>query len=256
MRKFALMSAAAALAAASPVLAQDGGGYVGGSYTHVSSSGDEADAWSLNGAAAFGDHFQIDGQYANFEAEGASDSIDFFGIGGHAFMRNAEWLLGGYLGYNQADFSGDDVDEWNAALQGQAYLERTTLSGALSYGNTDFPVLGDFDHWAVDGEIRHFFADNFSIQGNAGYADVEDLAVDASTFGVGAEWQFEGAPVSIHGGYQRSTTDLFGADDVDNFGVGVRLNWGGSLLERNRSGAGLARPLSLLERAFGGLAPR
>lgn len=245
MKKTALLTAAAALMMATPAMAQ---GYVDVSYMNadVFGSGD-IDTFSLGGAAALGANFQLDARYAHLEATGSADA---FQIGGHLFSRGPQWLWGGYVGYTDLDSSG----EWTAAFQTQFYMSRTTLSGDLVYSD---PEGSSTDFWGLDGELRHFATDNFSIQGNLGFGQVSGGgSADTWSAGIGAEWQMTSAPISIYGGYQRF--DIDGAPDAtDAFGIGARWNFGGqSLFERNRSGAGLGRPQGFVERFFGGLNPR
>ena len=47
-------------------------------------------------------------------------------------------------------------------------------------------------------------------------------------------------PISIYGGWNHFDLDDFDTE-ADTLSVGVRYNWGGSLFERNRNGASLAR---------------
>lgn len=239
MKKTALLTAAAALMMATPAMAQ---GYVGASYQNSDLSGLDIDNWSVNGAAALGSNFQVNALYTNVE------DADVWGIGGHLFSRGTNWLWGGFVGYTS--FEGD-FDEWTIAGETQFYMDRTTLTGTLGYTGAD--LLGtEFDQWALDGEVRAFVSDNFSLQGNLGWMTVDTSggSGDGWTGGVGAEFQFTGAPISIHGGYQHSDYD---GPEIDSFNIGARWNFGGqTLFERNRSGAGLNRPAGFLERFLAG----
>ena len=82
--------------------------------------------------------------------------------------------------------------------------------------------------------------DNFRLNANIGYASVDAGAGnddDAMIYGVGGEYQFASFPVSIAAGY--NTADFDGGD-VDTWTIGVRYNWGGTLRDRDRSGASQA----------------
>ena len=243
MKKY-ILGAAALLALAAPSIASAQSGYVGLSYSQNDDT--EIDSLSLNGSVALGSNFQLDGGYAQLETN--ADDADTYNIGGHLFTRGANWLWGGYLGYNSTDAGGDSLDEWIAAGQVQYYADRTTFSGDLSYSQSEFLV--DIDQWALDGEARYFVTDNFSLQGNLGYFEASadgggDL--DGTNYGVGAEWQLTGAPISIYGGWQQVDID---GNDSSSLGIGARWNFGGTLFERNRSGAGLSRPTGFLERVL------
>ncbi|MBY0562588.1 MAG: hypothetical protein K2P58_00280 [Hyphomonadaceae bacterium] len=247
-----IASAAALLALAAPGMAAAQTGYVGLSYS--SNDDSEINTTALSGAVALGSSFQLDGTYANAEADGGGEA-DFWNLGGHLFNRSGNMLWGGYLGYSTLDFAGDSLDEWTIAGQMQYYADRTTFSGDLSYSQAEFLV--DLDVWGLDGEIRHFATDNFSIQGNLGYFDASadgGASVDGLRYGIGAEWQLSGAPFSIYGGWQQIDVE---DEDASSLGVGVRWNFGGTLFERNRSGAGLNRPVGFNESLLlGGATPR
>ncbi|PZO51197.1 MAG: hypothetical protein DCF16_11670 [Alphaproteobacteria bacterium] len=61
---------------------------------------------------------------------------------------------------------------------------------------------------------------------------------DATSIGINGEYQFAAMPISVYGGY--STTDFDGVD-AETLSIGVRHNFGGTLFDRDRSGAGLVR---------------
>ena len=146
---------------------------------------------------------------------------------------------------------GGDFDFWTVGLEGQLYMARTTLDGAVSYSEGDD---ADAELTAADVGLTHFFTDNFSVGGSAGFGNIDTGAGDgdATTFGLNAEWQFASAPISIFGGWQHVEIDDIDSD-ADTLGVGVRYNWGGSLIDRNRSGAGLARRGGLISRVLGAI---
>lgn len=242
-----LLIGVALLGLAAPGVAAAQSGYAGLSYS--TNDDTDLDTTALSGAAAIGSNFQLDAGYAS--VDGGSDTLDTWNIGGHLFARSGNFLWGGYVGYNSFD-AGSSLDEWNAAGEMQYYADRTTFSATLGYTQSEFFV--DIDQWSLDGEVRHFVTDNFSIQGNLGFASAEadssSTDLDSTTYGVGAEWQFASAPISIYGGWQ--TYDFDGSDS-SSLGIGARWNWGGTtLLERNRSGASLGRPRGFLERLLVG----
>jgi hypothetical protein len=144
------------------------------------------------------------------------------------------------------------VNEWTVALQTQFYMPRTTISGNLSYSSiSDLPLLGDTNTTQIEGEARFFATDNFSIQGNLGWGNLDTDALgsdDFWTYGVGAEWQADSFPVSVFATWQGINSDNVSSDG--SWRIGVRYNWGGTLLERNRSGAGLSRPGGILDAIF------
>lgn len=232
---------AVALLAVAPA-ANAGSGYVGAAYTRANVDtglgDDDADGWALEGAYAFQAGtlgVQVDGGYA--DADG--DDNEAYGITGHVNARNDSYLFGGFVGL--ADVGNETV--WSAGLEGEKYLGNVTVAGAAGYANADD---SDADVWGVDGQVRYFLQDNFRIQGSLGWAKVEAGPLDDNAWsaGVGAEYQFSAAPVSVYGGYTHSALD--DADfSSDAFTVGVRYNFGGTLKQRDRTGASLAGLSSL-----------
>jgi hypothetical protein len=251
MKKTAFLGvAAAAFMMAGAAHAQ--GGYVGLSYQSTDAGGpDDLTSTAISGATLLGEHVQIDGRYASLDAGGSSTG-DYWNINGHLFSRSESGLFGAFAGYNSLD-EGGSLNEWSAGIEGQFYMNRTTFTGQLGYSDTE----GDVKVTHLDAEARHFVSDNFSIQGNLGGGNIEISGSDGDylSYGVGAEVQFSGAPVSIYGGYQVFDGD---GDSLNTIGVGVRYNFGGaSLFERNRSGASLVRSTpTFFEALLGGITPR
>ena len=245
-----LGAAAIALMAATSAHAQSG--HVGLSYQ--SSDDTNIDSTAISGSVAAGANVQIDGGYAMLEAGGGSD-IDVWSVGGHLFSRGEQWLWGGYVGFSSLDAGGGaSFDETTVALETQYYMARTTFSGALGYTDADF--FTGLKQTALDLELRHFVSDNFSINGNVGFGSIDGVGTsDGSTYGIGAEAQLGSAPVSIYGGFQHNEID--GSPGIDSLGIGVRWNFGGgSLFDRDRSGAGLSRPTGVLGYVVGPFSPR
>jgi hypothetical protein len=242
-----LLGAATALTLISPGVAAAQSGYVDFAYStgDVEVGGFEADAdgWTLGGAAAWdgggGLGFQVDALVGNSDVDGGGDS-DAFNLGGHLFSRDSGHLIGGFINIGEIDFGGGaELDYWSFGLEGQLYLSKTTLDGALSYSDADD---SNAELTAVDVGITHFVNDNFSLGGDLGFGSIEGGGPDSdvSTLGLGAEYQFASAPISVFGGYRHSEIDDINVE-ADTFTVGVRYNFGGSLFDRNRSGASLRR---------------
>lgn len=242
-----LLGAATALAIVAPGVASAQSGYV----DFAVSTGDlevlgveaDTDGWTLGGAAAWdgsgGLGFQIDALIGESEVDGADDA-DSFNLGGHLFSRTSGHLVGGFLNTGEIDFGGGaELDYWTFGLEGQLYLSRTTLDGALSYSDADD---ADAELTAVDVGLTHFVSDNFSLGGDFGFGSIEDSGpdTDVSTLGLGGEYQFASMPISVFGGYRHSEIDDIDVE-ADTFSIGVRYNFGGSLFDRNRSGASLTR---------------
>lgn len=208
----------------------------------------DADTVGVGGQVAFSGlpvGLQVDAHYANWDSGGGD--IDVGGVGAHVFVRNDAWLIGGYAGYDDADQW--NYETWTGALEGQLYLPRATLSGVLSYSEID--IAAAYSITMLEAEYRHFVTDNLSIHGGLGIGQGEIGTSDPDAWSgeIGAEYQFEAAPISVFGLYRHNNLDFgTGELDVDALSVGVRYNWGGTLMERNRRGAGLNRVLPIFHR--------
>ena len=252
-----IIGAAALLAVAVPGVALAGSGYVGVAYVNnnVDIGADfDADTWVADGAVAFDAGplgVQLDGTFGNTEVDVLATDFDFWNVGGHVFHRTGNWLIGGYAGFGNVDIGGADADEWTVAVEGQYYMAQTTLGGAVSLSEADDL---DFETTAVDIDARHFLNDNFSIGANVGFANVDTSGGDAdvTTIGIGGEYQLGSAPISVFAGFQHSEVEDIDLE-VDSIGVGARWNFGGSLLDRNRSGAGLSRRGGIISRVLGAI---
>ena len=229
-----ILGAAALLAVAAPGVAAAQTGYVGVSYGNVDAGGGaDEDFYGLEGAVAFAGSGSI-----VFEVDAAivdGDNTDSAtGLTGHVYSRNDSHLFGGFIGI--ADSDAADTT-WYGGLEASKYYTNWTLAGAIFYGNNND---NDVDGYGVNVEARAFVHDNFRLNGNIGYASIDSGAAgdnDAMIYGVGGEYQFASLPISIGAGYNTIDSD---GGDVDTWTIGVRYNWGGTLRDRDRSGASQA----------------
>ena len=240
-----IIGAAALLAVAAPGVAMAQTGYADASYSSASVDtgfGDnDSDGWNVGGAVAFDAYslgFQLDADVGSSDADVGGDS-DTWNVGGHVFTRNDTFLVGGFVNAGNVDSDGGDTDYWTVGAEGQYYLDRTTLDASLSYTEADD---ADLNVTAVDVGATYFVTDNFSVDGGVGFANLDGGGddADALSVGVGAEYQLASIPVSFFGGYAHTEIDDLDTDS-DTLNVGVRYNWGGTLFDRNRAGASLAR---------------
>lgn len=212
-------------------------GHIGANYqnTDIDAAvfGGDVDVYQLEGAVRFDAGSlgaQLDGSITNFEGDDGDTS---FGIGGHLNTKFGNGLVGGFAGVETGAGTF-----WGVGVEGQANLAPNTLVyGQAGYGQADD---SETDLWAVRGEVRHFFTDSFKLQGSAGWltADTEIGDADAWNVGVEAEYQIANTPFSVLAGW-----DHFDSDDAnlnaDTLRVGVRYTFGGSIKDRDLSGASL-----------------
>lgn len=247
-----ILSTTLALALIAPGAAHAQSGHVQAAYatqTYDFGSGIEfdADVAAMGGQVAFDAGalgVQLDGRYANWS--GDADDVGVIAVGAHVYTRNDNWLFGGYVGYDDAD--DFNIEAWTGALETQFYLPRSTISGVLSHSEWDGP---EYTITVLEGEYRHFFTDNLSGHLGLGFGQGDIGASDPDIWSgeIGGEYMFAAAPISIFGHYRHGVVDFdVGEIETDTLSIGIRYNWGGSLIERSRTGAGLNRVLPIFER--------
>jgi len=241
-----IIGAAAILAAAVPGVASAQSGYVGAVYGNVDfDGGGDADVYGVEGAVAFAGSgsivFELDGAITD-----SDDADEGYGLMGHVYSRNDRHLFGGFVGIA----GNDDTDTLTVGLEAAKYFSGWTLAGAVAYGEND-----DFDSegYGVNVEGRFFVQDNFRIDANLGWANIDYGGFgddDAFSYGVGAEYQFAALPISIGAAWDHVEFDEVDTE-VDAWRVGIRYNFGSATLrDRDTSGASQADVLDSLGSAF------
>ncbi len=235
MRKLILAAAVAAMAVAAPAMASAQTGYVGALYSNTDTDGaaDDVDAYGVEGSVFFQAGSSLGAEVDAAVVDG--DDVDTaYGITGHLFTRNDQYLFGGFLSVGDSD----DNTTWGGGVEANKYFDRWTLSGSLGYATNDDD---DADAWGVNVGASLFATDNLRLDANLGWATVDAGANDddALTYGLGAEYQFASVPISVGAAWSHAEFDDADAES-DSIGVTVRYNWGGTLLERDRSGASQA----------------
>lgn len=201
------------------------------------------------------DAFGSDGDFQTYGVHAAVFMPVRYDLGaqvnlGYADAEDADGGLSGSLalisdieGGRIAGFVGgaEVADELMMAygLQGDVHLTDVTLTGGATFATVD---EFETDFWLVSLGGRYFASDTLRFDGGLGYVTGEFGGMDAEawTGGVGGEVQLDGQ-VSVFGGYNRIDVQDFDLT-ADTFSVGIRYNFGGTLRDRDRTGA-----------AFGGL---
>ena len=232
---FAAAAAVALLGSAVAAQAQTVG-HIGANYSRVDADlaglNANGDLYQLEGAVRFDAGklgAQIDGAVTNYDGDDTS-----VGATGHINTKVGNGLIGGFAGVE----TSDDITVWGVGVEGQANINgKTSLYAQAGYGNVDDAF--DADIWAVRGEIRYFVADNIRLKGQLGYATVDAARnIDTWNAGVEAEYQFANTPFSVWGGYDRADSNDIDSKS-DTFRIGVRYTFGGTLKDRDQSGASL-----------------
>ena len=242
-----IIGAAAILAVAVPGVASAQSGYVGAVFGNVEVDGaDDADFYGVEGAVAFAGSgsivFELDAAITD-----SDDTDEGYGLTGHVYSRNDSHLFGGFVGIA----GSDDSDTFTVGLEAAKYFAGWTLAGAVAYGEND-----DFDSegFGANVEGRFFVQDNFRIDANLGWANIDYGSFgddDAFSYGVGAEYQFAAMPISIGAAWDHVEFDEVDTE-ADAWTIGVRYNFGaGTLRDRDRNGASQANVVGSLGSAFG-----
>lgn len=230
---FATAFAAAALASA-PAFAQSVG-YLGLSYAHseveILSVEADGEAVAFEGSVTAPVTETISLSFNGSVAEVEDETIGSGTI--HLSDRLESGLIGGFAGVTQVA----DESLWAIGMEGEAYLSNVTLAATVAFASSDNL---DADFRLYNAEARLFANDNLRFDGGLGYADGEVAGVDLSGWsaGFGGEYQFTGHPVSIVGGYTRSTVEDLDLT-ADTVSVGIRWTFGGSLRDRDAAAGGL-----------------
>jgi hypothetical protein len=234
MKKLTFFGAAAvALMAATSANAQSG--YVGGLYGNVDVDG-LGDADFYGAEAAFGgSNFEVD--LGVLDSDGGGGTA--WSAAGHLFSRSDSHLFGGFVALSD----DSDTTTWTAGVEGNKYFDNVTLAGAIAYASNDDL---DADGYGINTEARFFPSENFRLQGNLGWTnvDVAGFEEDVISYGVGGEVQLSGMPISLALDWSTVDTDTLGLE-ADTIVFGVRYNFGGTLRDRDRTGASQASLVGL-----------
>lgn len=241
---FATAFAVAAMTCA-PAFAQVTG-YADVSYSRASvevlGTEGHADGMSLTGALAapVGASLQVQAGLTYSDTNVGDDT--FAGTVHLVGAPSEQTRLGGFLSAAEV---GSDTGV-AGGVEGQYGFDRVTLAGNVAYATVDGM---DLDIWGVNTEARLFATDDFRIDGSLGWASADDGAVDVQAWiiGVGAEAAVAG-PISVFVGYSHTAMDDIDLT-ADVATIGLRYNFGGSLKDRDRSGANFIGAQGLLSLA-------
>jgi hypothetical protein len=228
-------------------------GYVDVSYTGAdvgTGSGSDVSGWGVNGAAAFdlgGNGLQIDAGATNYDPDvGGSYTAEY--AAGHLFHRFDNKTLGVVAGVANLDTS-PSATPWDVGLEFQARTENTTFNGSVTYFDPD---LGDSNGVAIQGSLKAFVGDNWSLGGHAGWVNLNSSGGDTDGYllGLNTELQIGSSPISVFAAYNE-----FHANDVpvesQAASIGVRFNFGvPSIKAREASGPSLDSQGALLGLTF------
>ncbi len=157
----------------------------------------------------------------------------------HVYKRNPYGLVGGWAGWSHSG----GADLLGVGAEGQAYLNSATIYGSAGYGRVSDTV--DQNLWAARLEGRYYVTENFLIGAQVGLvrASARNGTTTARstvrTAGLGFEYQYGELPFSIQGTYAHADASNSSAES-DTLRLGLRWNFdGGTLFERDRTGATL-----------------
>jgi hypothetical protein len=200
----------------------------------------EGDGYTLDGSVALqaAPNWTVTLGAAAVSSDDALGDDTSFSANAALTYAGTDWRAGGFVG------AGEAASEtlWSVGGVASRYLGDVTLNGAVGYGQVDGI---DADLWGARGEVRYFVSDNFRINGGLGLTKISGTGdADIWTAGVGGEYQFAGTPWSVFGGYDHNESDDLDLT-ADTVKLGVRVNFGGDLKARDRSGADLGAAAGL-----------
>lgn len=252
MKKTTLLAAAAALMMATPAAAQ---GYLGVEYSNdtIDFLGSDTDIDLWEGEGAFGWNSgswggQIGANIGTLESDGFEG--DFSSFDGHLYFDGGAWKLGGLLASTQVD-DGGGLEETMYGIEGMFDISpNSNIFASYTTGESEF--LTDWDISNFDAGVNFYASPNMRIGGfvGAGNIDSGGLDADSFSFGVNGEFQPWTAPVSITLGW-----NSFEVEDLDleasTFSVGARWNFGGGTLQERNNATPFNTPAGLLSRIYG-----
>lgn len=241
MKALYIVSAAALALVSTPALAQDAVGSVGLTYgsSEVEFGGFEAegDTYVLDASVArpaFGDWtVTLAGNLGRADVEGGDDDTIWGGQAHLSQVFGGDMRAGGFVSVNNV---GGQEFAYSAGAEVQKYLANMTLSGVLAYTTGEG---SDVKGWTVGGDAAYYPMSNLRLNAGVSYSSIDAFGVDldATSYGVGAEYMFGNTPYSVTAGYSHSDLEQVDADTVT---VGLRMSFGGGLQARDRAGANLA----------------
>ena len=170
----------------------------------------------LGGAVALplGDKFgfQLDGAY------GEIDNNTVWGTAGHMFWRNPNQGLFGIIAstsnFERTNENNSDIDVQRYGVEGEYYLETTTIASSLGYQTGD---VNDTIYASLD--FRHYFTNNL----------LGEIGVNGSSNDRVGRFAFEYAPTDLLGNRSSLFFDAgFGTDRFDYALTGIRIYFGES----------------------------
>ncbi len=239
MKKVFLASAGIAATLLGYSTAEAASGYVGASYQRLhlddGVSDDNADGYGIHGAVAVPLSGSLGMQFNGAYTDSEDSTGGTLSGAAHLFTRNDKTLFGGFV----AAANSDDVTTWAAGGEFNGYMTNTTFAAAVAYN--DFGDL-DADGITAGGELRFFMHQNLRLDVGAGWFNLDPdtgSGTDGLNWGLGGEWQLPSVPVSIYGGFAQAHANdtASGVDTVSLSTIGVRYNFGGTLKDRDRTGA-------------------
>lgn len=236
LRMFATAAAVAVAAAVSaPAFAQEATGSIGVSAATTEIEDVDFQTYAIDGTVALqaSEAFTVTlgADISNLDGDGIDDTG--FGVQGALTYNGGDWRVGPTVSYSDNDEDG----QWTVGAVAQKYLDNVTLTGAINYSNID---EADLDIWTFGGDVRYFVSDNFRLNAGLSYISLDDGTDEANgwNFGLGGEYQFASTGWSVAGGWDHTSADDVDLD-ADTFKIGVRYTFGGTLKDRDRSGADL-----------------
>jgi hypothetical protein len=254
MRRTALLAAAVALIG-TPAAAEGylGARYGGGDIDFL--GGADLEVWQAEGAVGWNSGSGWGGQFGasfgNVEFDSGGDG-DAWTADGHLYWQNGSWRFGGVVATTQLDFdSSTSLDDWVYGLETMFETgANSNIFASVTVGEAEF--LADADTWNVDAGANFYAGPNTRFGGFVGFGNLDFGGGDSDSLSAGLNTEFQpwSAPVSITLGWNYFDADDAGID-ATSWNVGARWNFGGGTLQERNNAVPFTIQTGLLDRFYG-----
>jgi hypothetical protein len=218
-------------------------GELSGDYTRTTCDGcGNNNAWGGNGAAAFGFMPQfggeIDGSYHRLSSSGSD--ADLWSIGGSPFFDFGQGRLGASINYDHLSGSGFHGHITSYGGFGEFYFADVftvaAKGGGLDASGAVLGAGGNGSGGYVSGAAMFYPIPDVNLTGAIDYASFSGGHI--TSYGISGEWLVsETTPIAVYGGYTHH--DISGGFSADTWHIGLKIYTqgnGATLVDKQRNG--------------------
>ena len=176
-------------------------------------------------------HVQFDGEFTRYQQEGGG--LSGAGLASHVFFDGGDWAVGALLSYQ--DITA--VTFWTLGAEAQYTMGAFVFEAGAGFGTGEISLLNE-DSVSASASLTWYVNADLSFTGSVTHRDTDTVSadiIDVTSYGLDAEYRFEGSPYSVTGGYTFS--DLDSGSESNAWTVGLRYGFGdASLQDRRKDG--------------------